>query len=60
MTWVYLHQQIQWPSAMLILVLALVQFTWMVLAVLAVRPTSLTVPVVLLSAAHMAIPRMLE
>ena len=45
---------------MLILVLALVQFTWMVLAVVAVRPTSLTVPVVLLSAAHMAIPRTLE
>ena len=45
---------------MLILVVALVQFTWMVLAVLVVKPTSLTALGALLSAASMATHRMLE
>ena len=50
----------QWPSAMLILVLALAQSTLMKLAVSAVRPTSLTALEALLSTVDMATQRMLE
>ena len=46
-------QQMQWPSAMLILVLVLVQSIWTMLAALAVRPDSLTVPVAPVSIVHM-------
>ena len=53
-------QQVQWLSVMPILVLALVQSTWTMLAALAVRLDSLTVPEVLLSTVDMAIQRMLE
>ena len=53
-------QQMQWPSAMPILVLALVQSTWIMLAVLAVRPDSLTVPVALTSIVHMVTQKMQE
>ena len=45
---------------MLILVLALGQSTWMMLAVLAVRPTSLTAPEALLSPVSAVTRRMLE
>ena len=44
----------------LILVLALVQSTWIMLAALAMRLDLLTVPGVLLSTVDMATPRMLE
>ena len=50
----------QWLSVMLILVLALVQSTWMVLVALAVRLDSLTAPEALLSTVDMATQRMLE
>jgi len=50
----------QWPSVMLILVLALVQSIWMMLAALAVRLDSLTVPEALMSTADMATQKMLE
>ena len=53
-------QQMQWLSVMLILVVALVQFTWMMLGVLVVKPTSLNALGALLSAASMATHRMLE
>ena len=49
----------QLHSAMLVLVLALEQSTWMMLAALAVRPDSLTVPEALLSTVDMATPKML-
>ena len=52
-------QQVQWLSVMPILVLALVQSTWTMLAALAVRLDSLTVPEVLLSTVDMATMRML-
>ena len=50
----------QWPLVMPILVLALVQSTWTMLGVLAVRPTSSIAPVALLLAVTMATQRMLE
>ena len=42
-----LCQQVQWLLTMLTLVLALAQSTWVMLAVLVVRPTWLTAPIVL-------------
>ena len=53
-------QQMQWPSAMPILVLALVQSIWTMLAALAVRPDSSTVPVALASIVHMVTQKMQE
>ena len=53
-------QQMQWPSAMLILVLVLVQSIWTMLAALAVRPDSLTVPVAPVSIVHMVTQKMQE
>ena len=50
----------QLHSAMHILVLALVQSTWTMLAALAVRLDSLTVPEVLLSTVTEATQKMLE
>ena len=55
-----LFQQMQWPSVEPILVLAVVQSTWTMLAALAVRLDSLTVPEALLSTVDMATQRMLE
>jgi len=52
--------QMRWPSVELILVLALAQSTWTVLAALALRPSSLTVLVALLSLVTLATLRMLE
>ena len=54
------HQQMQWPSAMPILVLVLVQSIWTMLAALAVRPDSLTVPVAPVSIVHMVTQKMQE
>ena len=53
------YQQIQWLLVVPILELALGQFTLMRLAALVANPTSLTVPVALLSAA-LVTQRMLE
>ena len=53
-------QQMQWPSVMLILVLALAQSTLMMLAAQAVRPTSLTALEALWSTVDMATQKMLE
>ena len=50
----------QLHSAMLILVLALAQSFWMMLAALAVRLGSLTVPEALMSTVDMATQKMLE
>ena len=50
----------QWPSAMPILVLVLVQSIWTMLAVLAVRPDSLTVPAALVFIVHMVTQKMQE
>ena len=55
-----LCQQTQWPLVMHILDVELVESTWMVLAALAMKPTSLTVLVALLSAVLVATQRMLE
>ena len=55
-----LFQQMQWPSVMLILALALVRSTWIMLGALAVRLDSLTVPEALLSTVTEATQRMLE
>ena len=54
-----LLQQVQWPSVMLILVLAEVQSTWIMLGALVVRLDSLTVPEALLSTVTEATQRML-
>ena len=53
-------QQVQWLSVMLILVLALAQSIWMMLAALAVRLDSLTVPEALMSTVDMDTQKMLE
>ena len=53
-------QQMQWLSAMLILVLELAQSTWTMLAALEVRPTLLPAPEALLSTVTEATQRMLE
>ena len=53
-------QQVQWPSAVLILVLVLVQFTWMMLTVLAVKVISLSVHVAPMSHVPVVTHRMLE
>ena len=53
-------QQMQWPSVMLISVLALAQSILMMLAVQAVRPTSLTALETLQSTIDVPTPRMLE
>ena len=53
-------KQMQWPSAVPILVLVLEPSTWMMLAVLAKRLTLLPVPEVLQCTVDMAIQRMLE
>jgi len=50
----------QWPSVMLILVLAVVQSTWTMFAALAARLDSLTVLEALLSTVDMDTLRMLE
>jgi len=55
-----LFQQMQWPLVEPTLVLALAQSTWTVLVALAVRTTSLTVPVALQSLVTLATLRMLE
>ena len=52
--------QMQWPSVMLISVLALAQSTLMMLAAQAVRPTSLTALEALRSTVIEATQRMLE
>jgi len=53
-------QQVQFHSAVLILVLVLVQSTWTVLLAVAVRVTSLTVHTAPLSLALTATHKMLE
>ena len=53
-------QQMQLHLAMLVLVLAVVQSTWTMLAALAVRLDSLTVPEALLSTVTEATQKMLE
>ena len=50
----------QLPSVMPILVLALARSIWTMLAALAVRPDSLTVPAALASTVHMVTQRMQE
>ena len=50
----------QWLSVEHILVLALAQSTWTMLAALAVRPTLLPAPEALLSTVDMATQKMLE
>ena len=56
----HLLQQMQWPLVVPILVLALGQSTWMMLAALAVRLDSSTVLEALLSTVIEATQRMLE
>ena len=56
----HLLQQMQWLSVVLILVLALVQSTWIILVAPAVRQALLTVPEVLLSTVTEVTQRMLE
>ena len=50
----------QWHSAVLILVVVLVQFIWMMLIVLAVKVTSLTAHTALLLAVTLDTQKMLE
>ena len=56
---VHLFQQMQWRLVMPILVLALVQSTWMMLVVLAMKSISLTALRVLLSTVPVVTYRML-
>ena len=53
-------QQMQWPSAMLTLVMGLVQSSWMTLTVVAVKVTLLAAHFNLYSAVQEATPMMLE
>ena len=57
---IHSFQQMQWLLVMPTLVLALGQSTWMVLAALVVRTTSLTAPEALLSAVLVVTPKMQE
>ena len=57
---IHSFQQMQWRLVMPILVLALGQFTWMVLAALAVRTISLTALGALLSAVLVVTQKMQE
>jgi len=52
--------ELQWLSAMLTLVLVLAQSTWEMFIAVAVRATSLTAPIALLSTVTEDITRMLE
>ena len=53
-------QQIQWPLAMLTLVLVQAQFTWIVLTAMAMRVIFSTVCIALLLTVHLATQKMLE